>query len=125
MRARELGRVDLGELNPHLPRLQVGGLIRATTAAMAERLQPSNCLAIWDLADALGLVPLAEHAKAAAAKDFEEVSRGDEFLELPHARLCLLLGESQLVVESENAVFRAMLAWVQRQGFVDHSQVHL
>ncbi|EOD13689.1 hypothetical protein EMIHUDRAFT_371011, partial [Emiliania huxleyi CCMP1516] len=109
----------LTELLQAASRLQVEDLLRATTQALAlkERLQPSNCLAIWELAERLGLAELQEHARESATRDFEKLQSSPEslFLSLPHARLATLLADMNLNVESEDAAFQAMVAWARHQ----------
>ena len=85
--------------------------------ALKERLQPSNCLAIWELAERLGLAELQEHARESATRDFEKLQSSPEslFLSLPHARLATLLADMNLNVESEDAAFQAMVAWARHQ----------
>jgi len=90
--------------------LTVAPLEQAAVAALKERLLPSNALAAWSLADQLSLPELAESAKEAALKGFEEVEKIEE---ATLAQVQALVADDRLTAKSEEAVFSAVARFAE------------
>uniref|UniRef100_A0A7S3AJH0 BTB domain-containing protein n=1 Tax=Haptolina ericina TaxID=156174 RepID=A0A7S3AJH0_9EUKA len=104
-------------------RLQVEGLQTAAESAVIDRISPSVCLDIWELADRLSLAPLIAGAKKVALQSFSEVVATGTYVELPASRLDELLADDRLNVETEQIAFAALERWVAAQAPPASSQV--
>ncbi|XP_071951181.1 uncharacterized protein [Antedon mediterranea] len=69
-------------------------------------------LGIRSLADAHTCVDLVEASDRFLEKHFEEVAKGDEFLQLPVDQLVDILTSEDLNVSSEEEVYNAIIRWV-------------
>ena len=84
----------------------------ACCAYLKKQLHPSNCLGIAKFADAQSCPRLLRAAKDFARRQFTQLPRHQEFLELEADELEELLKEDDLSVPDERAVLEALIAWV-------------
>jgi len=90
--------------------LHVAPLEKAAVAALTERLSPSNALAMWTWGEELELPELAEAAKEAALKSFDELEKIEEAT-LAHVQA--LVADDRLTAKSEEAVFSAVARFAE------------
>ncbi|XP_078681285.1 kelch-like protein 24 [Branchiostoma floridae x Branchiostoma belcheri] len=80
---------------------------------LKRNLDSSNCLGIWNLAEALGCTDLCEAAKTCALQKFEEVTQGEEIVEIPCHQLKEYLAHDGLNTRNEELVFETLLQWMK------------
>ena len=90
--------------------LHVAPLEKAAVAALTERLSPSNALAMWTWGEELELPELAEAAKEAALKSFDELEKIEEAT-LAHVQT--LVADDRLTAKSEEVVFSAVVRFAE------------
>ncbi|CAK8680750.1 kelch-like protein 18 [Clavelina lepadiformis] len=78
-----------------------------------KRLHPSNCLGVRQFGEMLMCAPLVERANSYLHQHFVEVSKSEEFLQLPKENVINILSQNELNVKSEEQVFYAAAAWVK------------
>nr|XP_023695279.1 kelch-like protein 33 [Paramormyrops kingsleyae] len=108
-----LGREDVWELAEAALLFQLQGVFVLCEEFLLEHIDPSSCLDILALAEAYGLDQLGRKAEQYALRQFQSVSCGDKFQDLPLPLLERLLEEDSLCVDSEIQVFRAVRCWVE------------
>ena len=109
--------VDEATLTPTLDaasRLQVWPLLRLGEAFLHERLDVSNAIDAWLLAEGLQLERLGAASRAMVLTHFERASLSDSFVNIDEARLRLLLSSEELSTPEE-AVFAALVRWARHQ----------
>lgn len=94
--------------------LEVSALSAACVNFLEKSVGPANCLGLMDLAGSYSLRPLQDQCQNLLYRDFEEVSRHEEFLGSPAARVLELLTCERLRVPEEVRV-EAALRWVHRR----------
>lgn len=92
---------------------QFPDIINACGQYLKGQMNPSICLGIANLAEYLDLKDLHQSAMEFAYQNFVGVSKNDEFMLLDIQTLSHLLQRNDLVVCTEEDVFRAMLTWIQ------------
>ena len=105
---------------------QIAPLQAACEAAVAERLDASNCLRGLALADALTLSSLRQSATDVALASFEEAAAAEDgaaLAALPAAMVGALLASDELKVAKEEAVLGAAKAWLAAQQPAASSEV--
>ena len=80
---------------------------------LKKQLHPNNCLGIRQFAEMLMCTPLVEKANSYLHQHFVEVSKSEEFLQLPQDAVVNILSRNELHVKSEEQVFYASAAWVK------------
>lgn len=95
-------------------RLEVTALSVACVSFLEKRVSPANCLGLVDFAVLYSLRPLRDRCEDLLYNAFEEVSKHNEFLSSPPARVLELLTCEQLRVPEEVLV-EAVLRWVRRR----------
>ncbi|KAA0704432.1 Kelch-like protein 24 [Triplophysa tibetana] len=94
--------------------LVVSDLSTACLNLLEKNVGPANCLGLIKLADLYSLGPLQDECQNLLMHNFEEVSKHQEFLSLPVARVLELLTCESLQVPEEVRVESA-LRWVHHQ----------
>ncbi|XP_078703743.1 kelch-like protein 24 [Branchiostoma floridae x Branchiostoma belcheri] len=92
--------------------LQVLPIKEACADFLQRQLDPSNCLGILKFADTMSCQQLLKAAEKYALKEFTEVVRQEEFLQLTSKELCRYISDNDLNAEKEEAVYDAVLVWV-------------
>ncbi|KAI5092107.1 kelch-like protein 40b, partial [Silurus meridionalis] len=92
--------------------LQIPSIFTVCVSFLQKRLSLSNCLAIFRLGLMLDCPRLAVSARNFACERFQLISRDEEFLQLSSSELGAILASDSLNVETEQAVFEAVIKWV-------------
>lgn len=92
--------------------LQIPSIFTVCVSFLQRRLSLSNCLAIFRLGLMLNCPRLAVSARNFACERFQLISRDEEFLQLSPSELGAILASDSLNVETEEAVFEALIKWV-------------
>lgn len=92
--------------------LQIPSIFTVCVSFLQKRLSLSNCLAIFRLGLMLDCPRLAVSARNFACERFQLITRDEEFLRLNPSELGAILASDSLNVETEQAVFEALIKWV-------------
>ncbi|KAF5903607.1 kelch-like protein 40b [Clarias magur] len=92
--------------------LQIPSIFTVCISFLQKRLSLSNCLAIFRLGLMIDCPRLAVSARNFACERFGLITRHEEFLRLNPSELAAILTSDSLNVETEQAVFEAILKWV-------------
>lgn len=95
---------------------QIPSIFTVCVSFLQKRLSLSNCLAIFRLGLMLDCPRLAISARNYACERFQLISRDEDFLQLLPSELAAILTNDNLNVESEEAVFEALMSWVSREA---------
>lgn len=93
---------------------QIPSIFTVCVSFLQKRLSLSNCLAVFRLGLMLDCPRLAVSARNYACERFQLISRDEDFLHLHPSELAAILTNDKLNVESEEAVFEALMNWVTR-----------
>ncbi|XP_018529327.1 LOW QUALITY PROTEIN: kelch-like protein 40b [Lates calcarifer] len=93
---------------------QIPSIFTVCVSFLQKRLSLSNCLAIFRLGLMLDCPRLAVSARNYACERFQLISRDEDFLQLLPSELAAILANDNLNVETEEAVFEALMNWVSR-----------
>ncbi|XP_029979393.1 kelch-like protein 40b [Sphaeramia orbicularis] len=93
---------------------QIPSIFTVCVSFLQKRLSLSNCLAIFRLGLMLDCPRLAITARNYACERFQLITRDEEFLQLHPSELAAILANDNLNVETEEAVFEALMNWVSR-----------
>ncbi|XP_051267356.1 kelch-like protein 40b [Dicentrarchus labrax] len=93
---------------------QIPSIFTVCVSFLQKRLSLSNCLAIFRLGLMLDCPRLAVSARNYACERFQLISRDEDFLQLLPSELAAILSNDKLNVETEEAVFEALMNWVSR-----------
>lgn len=93
---------------------QIPSIFTVCVSFLQKRLSLSNCLAVFRLGLMLDCPRLAVSARNYACERFQLISRDEDFLQLHPSELAAILTNDKLNVESEEAVFEALMNWVSR-----------
>ena len=95
-------------------------LMEKVKAAVCEFLQklicPANCVYLNRLAEAYVCPALLESSRRFIQRNFEDVCRTEDFLELKVGEVEELISMDNIYVTSEETVVEAVLAWCKRNG---------
>ena len=92
--------------------LQLMDLVEMCSEYLRTNLKPSNCVGILCFADLHGFHKLCFEAKRFVEKNFAEIIKEDEFLELPHNIFKSFLKSENLSIDSEYQVLTSTIKWV-------------
>ncbi|KAM4525224.1 kelch-like protein 11 [Odontesthes bonariensis] len=81
---------------------------------LVKNLNLSNCVAVHSLAHMYSLNQLAQGAAETIRRNFHRVIRGEEFYTLPFHLVRDWLSDSEITVDSEQALFEAIVKWVHQ-----------
>lgn len=93
---------------------QIPSIFTVCVSFLQKRLSLSNCLAIFRLGLMLDCPRLAVSARNYACERFQLISRDEDFFQLLPSELAAILSNDNLSVETEEAVFEALMSWVSR-----------
>ncbi|KAK9527716.1 hypothetical protein VZT92_014254 [Zoarces viviparus] len=93
---------------------QIPSIFTVCVSFLQKRLSLSNCLAIFRLGLMLDCPRLAVSARNYACERFHLISRDEEFFQLLPSELAAILANDNLNVETEEAVFEALMNWMSR-----------
>ena len=83
------------------------------SAFLLQQLHPSNCVGIYQFAEAYSCPNLLKKSRQYMEDHFTEVIEQQEFFLLPPCQLIDLLRNDNLNVVSEQVVFEAVVSWVK------------
>jgi len=95
--------------------LQIDPLLRALQDLVARRVDSSNCLEAWSVADRYALEKLSATAMQMALRSFEQVVASPAFLSMPIAFVRALISDDKLIAREEQPVFEAVIRWLHGQ----------
>uniref|UniRef100_A0A146ZLM0 Kelch 40-like protein n=1 Tax=Fundulus heteroclitus TaxID=8078 RepID=A0A146ZLM0_FUNHE len=95
---------------------QIPSIFTVCVSFLQKRLSLSNCLAIFRLGLMLDCPRLAVSARNYACERFQLISKDEDFLQLNATELAAILMNDNLNVETEEAVFEALMRWVSRDA---------
>ncbi|XP_070708836.1 kelch-like protein 40b [Pempheris klunzingeri] len=95
---------------------QIPSIFTVCVSFLQKRLSLSNCLAIFRLGLMLDCPRLAISARNYACERFQLISRDEDFLQLLPSELAAILSNDNLNVETEEAVFEALMNWASRDA---------
>ncbi|XP_052253854.1 kelch-like protein 18 [Dreissena polymorpha] len=115
------GRVEIDQTNVQSLLVAASFLhLQAVKDACCEflkkRLHPQNCLGVRCFADQYMCSGLVEASNKFLQKNFKDVMKSEEFMNLSKAEVQEILGRDELNVGSEEQVFEAMLSWIKKDG---------
>ncbi|XP_013391404.1 actin-binding protein IPP [Lingula anatina] len=91
------------------------GLPEVMTACcefMKQQIHPSNCLGIYDFADAHACQDLKKYTEKYIHKHFLDVVKEEEFFLLPKETVIKIFQSEELRIENEFQVFSAAMDWI-------------
>ncbi|XP_016360654.1 kelch-like protein 33 [Sinocyclocheilus anshuiensis] len=92
---------------------QLQGALALCLNFLQDNMDETSCLDILALAEAYSLEDLGRRAEDYALAHFQRVAEGEKFKDLPCVHLQRLLERDALNADSELAVFRAVVNWVE------------
>jgi len=95
--------------------LQIDPLLRALQDLVSRRVDSSNCLEAWSVADRYSLDKLSATAMQMALRSFEQVAASPSFLSMPIAFVRALILDDKLIAREEEPVFEAVVRWLHGQ----------
>ncbi|XP_003746812.1 kelch-like protein 17 [Galendromus occidentalis] len=93
--------------------LQMEKIIITCVGFFLLRLDPTNCIGVRALADTLSLQSLQSSADFYIVRNFRQVVKSEEFLQLTASEVERLLSDNRLNVPGEEVVFQAIMRWVK------------
>lgn len=93
---------------------QIPSIFTVCVSFLQKRLSLSNCLAVFRLGLMLDCPRLAVSARNYACERFQLICRDEDFLQLHPSELAAILANDNLNIETEEAVFEALMKWVSR-----------
>ena len=88
---------------------------------ITERVSPDTCPRYWRLAEQMNLTTLALTCKRLYLKDFGKIASSPELGTLSEKMMMELLGDNELVVESEVDACEMLITWLNSQTQSGHS----
>jgi kelch-like protein 19 len=112
------GRIRITEqtvcqLLPAATMFQVPNVIDACCAFLERQLEPSNAIGIANFAEQHGCNVLKQKANQFIERQFTQICREEEFLQLSAIQLINLIKKDELNVQEEREVYNAVLKWVK------------
>jgi hypothetical protein len=93
--------------------MRVARLEAQCIAWLCAHVEASNCVAVWAEANRLGCGAVAERAMSVVGQKLAIVAGEAEFLALPRMALLELVRSDWLAVQSERAVYEAVMGWMR------------
>ena len=96
----------------------IPGLKRVAVGSLRRILQPSNCISIYYFAKRYPckeVTPLAVTAREYIFANFTDVAESQEFLQLESTEVEEWICCDEIVVSSEEVVFRIILNWIEQE----------
>ncbi|KAK2913271.1 hypothetical protein Q8A67_001670 [Cirrhinus molitorella] len=112
------GRLNLSfrnvwDLTEAASQFQLQGALSLCLNFLQDNIDETSCLDILALAEAYSLEDLGRRAEDYVLAHFQRVAEGEKFRDLPCIQLQRLLERDALNADSELAVFRAVVNWVE------------
>lgn len=107
----EVNEDNVQQLLPASKMLQVEDIEVMCCEFLKHELDSSNCVGIYQFSDAHSCSPLSKSALDFIHRNFVDVSKQDEFLQLTKSALLQLLESEELKIECEEQVFEAAMRW--------------
>lgn len=107
----EVNEDNVQQLLPASKMLQVEDIEVMCCDFLKRELDSSNCVGIYLFSDAHSCSPLSKSALDFIHRNFVDVSKQEEFLQLTKTVLLELLESEELKIESEEQVFEAAMRW--------------
>ena len=112
------GKIDLNEGNylqimDTANQLELPVLVNSCCDFVLQNLDMENCLAVHALGEQYSCLSLSVQAEQHIFRYFAEVVETEDYLTLPFDRLSMYLQHDELSVPSEEAVFRAIVRWIE------------
>lgn len=103
--------------------LIVTEVIQACWDFLEERLNPDNCIGVWQFTSVCHCPKLQHKAYHYMINNFEEVAVGEEILNLSVDDLSIIIAKDELNVRNERSVFKAIHRWIahapeERQSYL-------
>ncbi|XP_077981153.1 kelch-like ECH-associated protein 1 [Glandiceps talaboti] len=92
---------------------QMNHVVNACCQFLEQQLDPSNCIGIAEFAKEYSLTELQEEAMGYICKNFCEVSKSEEFMNLNLYQLVMLVSRDCLDVTCESEVYNACIEWIR------------
>ena len=87
-------------------------IIVTCTGFFLLRLDPTNCIGVRALADTLSLQSLHTSADFYIVRNFRQVIKSEEFLQLTASEVERMLSDNRLNVSGEEIVFQAIIRYI-------------
>ncbi|XP_047111182.1 kelch-like protein 12 [Schistocerca piceifrons] len=104
--------------------LQVLPVRDAACQYLESHMDTTNCVGIHCFAETHACTELQEKAYNYTLKNFREVSRSEEFLNLSAAKLVEFVSSDNLEVEGEDTVFQAIMRWFNHSPELRRQEFH-
>lgn len=109
----EITRHNVQEVMVAADMIELKELVELCTRFLVKELEPSNAVGIFRFATDHNCVSLLDASKTHIQENFVEVSKGEEFRDLPNGLVSDFLASEFLRVDSEYQVFRGAMNWVE------------
>lgn len=93
--------------------IELQEVVQLCTKYLLKELEPSNAIGIFRFATDHNCMSLREASRTFIQENFVEVSKGEEFCDIPRELLVEFLASEKLRVDSEHQVFQAAMAWIE------------
>ncbi|XP_017777379.1 PREDICTED: kelch-like protein 5 [Nicrophorus vespilloides] len=93
--------------------MQLSEVVEACSRFLVNQLHPNNCLGIAVFAEHQNCNSLLIEANAYTNRNFMQVIKNQEFLQLSVDQIKTLLSSDDLNVSSEEQIFHALMEWIQ------------
>lgn len=103
-------------LLPAATMFQMNHVVEACSVFLEHQLDASNCIGITDFASEHGCTDLETKGREYIYKNFSDVIKCDEFLQLNPCQLINLIKHDELNIKCESEVFNAVIRWVQHDS---------
>ncbi|XP_042582679.1 kelch-like protein 33 isoform X2 [Cyprinus carpio] len=104
---------NVWDLTEAASQFQLQGALALCLNFLQDNMDETSCLDILALAEAYSLEDLGRRAEDYVLAHFQRVADGEKFKDLPFVQLQRLLERDVLNADSELAVFRAVVNWVE------------
>ncbi|XP_058059485.1 kelch-like ECH-associated protein 1B [Anopheles bellator] len=101
------------QLLPAATMFQVPNVIDACCEFLERQLDPTNAIGIANFAEQHGCETLRQKANQFIERNFTQICREEEFLQLSMIQLICLIRKDELNVQGERDVYDAVLKWVK------------
>ncbi|XP_066518163.1 kelch-like protein 33 [Hoplias malabaricus] len=109
----KLGWQNVWDLTEAAMQFQLQGALTLCLNFLQDYMDDCSCLDTWSLAETYGLEQLGRAAEDYILAHFKRVSEGEKFKDLSCHLLERLLERDSLSAESEMAVLRAVVSWIE------------
>ncbi len=107
-----VSEMNVCALLPAATMFQMAHVVEACCTFLEHQLDPVNAIGIADFAQAHGCHDMYHKAREFIYKNFRDVSKHDEFLQLSLNQLIQVIKRDELNVRCESEVYQAVMRWV-------------